>query len=105
MSHVISPYEDMIITGFIKKNYPKNINNHPRIFLGLKNKDGSGDVYKIGYKLQYKNKKLSMYRILIMVTYEISFCDIDKKYMESQDIETLDFYTNKKHLFYTMIGF
>ena len=80
--------ENMTVTGFTKKDNSFLVNNQPRIFIGLK--DNTGKIYKIGYSLQYKNRKLSMYRCLKDINYDIIICELDTNYMEKQDIDTYE---------------
>ena len=88
MSRFVFSNEDMVIIGFTKKDNSFLVNNKPRIFLGVK--DDSGEIFKIGFSLEYKNRKLSMYRCLKKINYDIDICDINTNFMEKQDIETYD---------------
>lgn len=92
------PPEDMAITGFTKKDNSFLVNNQPRIFVGLK--DNYGKFYKIGYALQYKNRKLSMYRCLKHIPYDINICKINVNYMETQDVDS--YYLYKKNKLYVL---
>jgi hypothetical protein len=85
MSHFSDMFGENVILGFTKRDNSTLINNNPRIFLGYKNADG--DVMKIGYTIGMINRKMTMYRSLLDINYDIDICDINTDFMEDRDIE------------------
>lgn len=84
---LIKSDENKIIFGFYKKEDSKIINNHPRIYIGIK--DYETGLKRVGYKVFFVNNKLTLDYYFYDISESIEFCDINTKYMEDQDIQFL----------------